>query len=64
MHFARSPVAENDSGPWAGAAGLEPARMALGQVPSVLLNECWTDLRTIAADGKGFDPDWEKKVQA
>jgi hypothetical protein len=37
-------------------------RMPLGEVPVILLNECWNDLRTIAAEGTGFDPDWEKKV--
>jgi hypothetical protein len=36
---------------------------ALGEVPAVLLSECWNDLRTIAAEGSGFDPRWEEKVQ-
>ncbi len=35
----------------------------LGEVPPVLLSECWNDLRSIAAEGTGFDPDWERKVQ-
>lgn len=36
---------------------------ALGQVPRVLLSECYDDLRLIAAEGTGFDPDWEKKSE-
>ena len=39
----------------------EGAKMALSEVPAVLLSECWNDLRQIAAEGTGFDPDWEKK---
>lgn len=39
------------------------AKMSLGQVPAVLLSECWNDLRQIAGEGPGFDPDWEKKTQ-
>lgn len=37
---------------------------ALGEIPAVLLSECWNDVRTIAAEGTGFDPDWEKKVES
>jgi hypothetical protein len=40
------------------------AKMALGEMPPVLLSECWNDIRQIAAEGSGFDPDWEKKTQA
>jgi hypothetical protein len=36
--------------------------LALGQVPKVLLSECWNDLRLLAAEGTGFDPEWEKKA--
>jgi len=32
----------------------------LGDVPPVLLSECWNDLHLIAAKAT-FDPDWEKK---
>ncbi len=46
----------NSSGDHAGA-------VPLGQVPPVLLSECWNDLRRIAADGPGFAPDWEKQIQ-
>jgi hypothetical protein len=35
----------------------------LGEVPAVLFSECWNDLRAIAAEGSGFDADWEKKVE-
>ncbi len=46
-----------------GEANHSGAKMALGQVPDVLLSECWNDLRQIAGEGSGFDPDWEKKTQ-
>jgi hypothetical protein len=39
------------------------AKMALGEVPPVLLSECWNDLRQMAAEGSGFDPEWESKIQ-
>ena len=32
-------------------------------VPGVLLSECYNDLRLIAAEGTGFDPDWQKKSE-
>jgi hypothetical protein len=38
------------------------SRIPLGEVPIVLLSEIYSDLRSIAALGTGFDPDWEKKV--
>ena len=37
--------------------------LLLSQVPQVLLSECHDDLRLIAAEGPGFDPDWEKKSE-
>jgi hypothetical protein len=37
--------------------------LPLGQVPKILLSECYNDLRLIAAEGSGFDPDWEKKSE-
>lgn len=37
--------------------------LALGEVPAVLLSECWQDLRACAAEGPGFDPDWQKKSE-
>jgi len=37
--------------------------LPLGAIPPVLLHECWHDLRLIAAEGAGFDPDWEQTVK-
>ncbi|MBB6566898.1 DUF4132 domain-containing protein [Kribbella sandramycini] len=37
--------------------------LALGDVPPVLLSEVYNDLRLLAADGSGFDPDWAKKTE-
>ncbi len=34
----------------------------LGEIPPVLLSECWNDLAALAAEGTGFDPEWERKV--
>ena len=33
----------------------------LGELPHVLLTECWNDLRIAASEGSGFDANWEKK---
>jgi hypothetical protein len=38
------------------------SRLPLGEIPIVLLSEIYSDLRSIATLGSGFDPDWEKKV--
>ncbi|MBX3670208.1 MAG: DUF4132 domain-containing protein [Rhodocyclaceae bacterium] len=35
-------------------------KLPLAKVPPVLLSECYQDLRLIAAEGSGYDPDWEK----
>jgi uncharacterized protein DUF4132/HEAT repeat protein len=43
-------------------AGAGRSRVPLSEVPSILLSECWNDMQSIAAQGTGFDPDWEKKV--
>jgi len=32
----------------------------LGDLPPVLVSECWNDLRLLAEAGTGFDPNWEK----
>jgi hypothetical protein len=37
--------------------------LALGEVPTILVAESRNDLKQLAADGSGFDPDWEKKAQ-
>lgn len=39
------------------------AKLSLSQVPKVLLSECYDDLRLMAAEGSGFDPEWEKKSE-
>ncbi|HEY2082262.1 MAG TPA: DUF4132 domain-containing protein [Verrucomicrobiae bacterium] len=38
-------------------------KMRLGDVPPVLLNECWNHMRQIAGSGSGFDPKWEEKTK-
>ncbi|GAA4286348.1 DUF4132 domain-containing protein [Georgenia daeguensis] len=45
-----------------GEWGHEATRLLLGDVPAVLLSEAYGDMRLMAADGTGFDPDWEKVV--
>jgi len=52
MHF----VGANDQG-W------QRGQIALARIPKVLLSECYNDLRLIAADGSGYDPQWEKKSE-
>lgn len=43
--------------------GGEPGTtVRLGDVPAVLLSELYNDVRLMASDGSGFDPDWEKKT--
>ena len=39
------------------------APVPLAEVPSVLLSETVGDLRLLAAEGTGFDADWERKTQ-
>lgn len=34
--------------------------LTLGEVPGLLLSECYQDLRQLAGEGKGFDPQWRK----
>lgn len=41
----------------------ERGRIALGEIPRVLLSECYNDVRLIAAEGTGFDPGWQKKSE-
>ena len=38
-----------------------PPKMKLAKVPAILISECYNDIRDIAAEGTGFDPEWEKK---
>ena len=44
-----------------GEAGWHRSKMRLSDVPAVLLSECYQDMRSIAAEGTGFDADWERK---
>ena len=37
--------------------------LTLGELPGVLLSECWNDIRMAAAEGPGFAPDWEKQTE-
>lgn len=37
--------------------------LTLSDIPAVLLSECYNDLRLIAAEGTGFDPEWRKKSE-
>ncbi|HKE56321.1 MAG TPA: DUF4132 domain-containing protein, partial [Pyrinomonadaceae bacterium] len=37
--------------------------LALGELPRVLLSECWNDMRMAAAEGPGFAADWEKQTE-
>ena len=46
-----------------GSIGWGQAGLPLGKVPPVLLSEAWNDLHAIAAQGAGFDAEWEKKAQ-
>jgi hypothetical protein len=39
------------------------AELTLGDVPAVLVSECWQDMRLLGAEGTGFDPEWEKKTE-
>ncbi len=35
----------------------------LGELPRVLLAECWNDIRMAAGEGSGFAADWEKQTE-
>ncbi len=37
--------------------------LTLGELPRVLLSECWNDIRMAAAEGSGFADDWEKQTE-
>jgi hypothetical protein len=41
---------------------LAEPKLPLKDVPAVLLSECWNDIRQMAAEGNGYDPEWQKKV--
>jgi hypothetical protein len=37
--------------------------LPLGEVPGVLVSEAWNDMKKMADDGTGFEPEWEKKSE-
>ena len=54
LYFARKPL---DGGPSTST------EIMLGELPRVLLTECWNDIRMAAAEGSGFAADWEKQTE-
>lgn len=44
-----------------GKNSWDRSQIPLKRVPKVLLSECYNDMRLMAAEGTGFDPEWEKK---
>jgi hypothetical protein len=62
LSFVRKPGPNGDEEALAAGAWGGRSTLALRNVPLVLLNECYNDLRAIAAEGTGFDPEWEKKA--
>ena len=46
-----------------GGNEYQRGKLRLSSVPKVLLSECWNDIRLMASDGKGYDPDWQKKSE-
>jgi hypothetical protein len=54
LHFVRKAPA---------GSGLQDTSSRLGELPAVLVSEAYNDLRLMAGDGTGFDPDWKKKSE-
>jgi hypothetical protein len=50
------------SAPQESGSFMPAENLPLGEIPAVLLTECYNDLAAIAKTGTGFDPEWEKKV--
>jgi hypothetical protein len=46
-----------------GEGGRGESSLRLGDVPPVLLSEAYNDMRLLAGEGSGHDPEWEKKVE-
>ena len=44
------------------SGGSRGAGLKLARIPATLLSECYQDLKLLAAEGKGYDPDWKKAV--
>ncbi|WP_052436385.1 DUF4132 domain-containing protein [Georgenia sp. SUBG003] len=62
LRFVRHTDGGGGHGAGGGAWGREASGLLLGDVPAVLLSEAYGDMGLMAADGTGFDPDWEKVV--
>ena len=45
-----------------GVDVLMEREVSVSEVPAVLVSECWNDLREIAGEGTGFNPDWASVV--
>jgi Domain of unknown function (DUF4132) len=37
--------------------------LSLGELPPVLLSECWNDMRMAAAEGSGYAADWQQQTE-
>ena len=44
-----------------GVSSWGESKVPLDKIPAVLLTECYNDVKTLAAEGAGFDPEWRKK---
>ena len=44
-----------------GVSSWNETRVPLDKIPAVLLTECYNDVKTIAAEGSGYDAEWRKK---
>ncbi len=44
-----------------GASSYSNTAMPLGKIPAVLLSEVYNDVKQIAAEGSGYDPEWMKR---
>lgn len=47
---------------WRHTSDGRRADLTLGDVPAVLVSECWQDMRLLASEGTGFDPEWETRT--
>ncbi len=55
LYFTRLKGDREESSYW------NPSKLELRKVPPVLLSECYNDVKQIAAEGGGFDPEWRTK---
>lgn len=54
------PLKRGEQDSWSGAS----KNKRLKEVPVILLSECFNDMRLMAADGSGYDPEWQDKGYA